>query len=157
MTLHLQGFSFYNGLVDVANFADVNETNAIVLFDGVCNLCNGIVQFVLKRDKNSYFKFCSLQSETAKRLLDQHPHINAVGFDSIVLIESDKIYVKSDAGLRILKRLGGWWKLVEVFYLFPKFIRDRVYNFIAHNRYKWFGKQDQCMVPTKEYANRFIS
>lgn len=136
----------------------MKEVNhGIILFDGVCNLCNGLVQFIIKHDKQAYFKFGSLQSGTAKRLLDQHPHIYVVGFDSIVLIESAKIYVKSDAGLLIFKRLGGWWKLVDIFYVVPKFIRDGVYDFIARNRYKWFGKEDKCMVPTKEYADRFIS
>ncbi|WP_408007853.1 thiol-disulfide oxidoreductase DCC family protein [Pseudalkalibacillus sp. A8] len=126
----------------------------ILLFDGECNLCNGIVQFVIKRDPSAQFKFAALQSETGQKLLKQYnlpPR-----FDSFVLIENDKAYQKSSAGLKVARHLNGGWHLFTIFKIIPTPIRDVVYNFIARNRYKWFGKRDSCMMPTPDIKSRFL-
>jgi predicted DCC family thiol-disulfide oxidoreductase YuxK len=127
---------------------------AIILFDGVCNLCNHIVQFVIKRDKHAYFKFASLQSETGQTLLEKFKVDPET--DSIVLIEQDECYMKSSAALRVSKKLAGVWKAFFIFIIVPPVIRDKVYDLIARNRYKWFGKRDSCMLPSPEMKKRFI-
>ena len=127
----------------------------IILFDGVCNLCNSSVQFVIKRDKNSVFRYAALQEEVASRELTKRnepiPEI-----DSVILIDGDKVYYRSDAALRIAKHLSGAWPLTQVFWIVPRFIRDAVYNFVGRNRYKWFGKKDSCRMPTPEERARFL-
>mgnify|MGYP001272979165 CR=1 FL=1 len=124
----------------------------IILFDGVCNLCNGAVQFVIKRDKQEQFMFGSLQGQAGQAYLRRF----GLDFTSFVLIEDDKAYTRSTAALRTAKHLGGLWKLLYVFIIVPRFIRDAVYNRIAGNRYKWFGKKDACMVPTPALRARFL-
>ncbi len=127
--------------------------HATVLFDGVCNLCNASVNFVIDRDKRSYFKFAPLQSEAAKALGE-----TVTGDpDSIVLIENGKRHDKSGAALRIARRLNGAWPLLFLFIIVPPFIRDSVYRYIARNRYKWFGKADACRMPTPELKARFLA
>ncbi len=133
----------------------MSETHQIILFDGVCNLCNGAVQFIIKRDKKDIFRFASLQSETGQRLLKQH-NINAASIYTIVLISDEKAYIKSSAALRIARHLSGIWKLAYYYKVIPEFIRDAVYDFIARNRYNWFGKKDQCMIPTAELKKKFL-
>ncbi|WP_113928559.1 thiol-disulfide oxidoreductase DCC family protein [Bacillus sp. P14.5] len=127
---------------------------AVILFDGVCNLCNNTVQFIIKRDDRAYFKFASLQSDAGKVVIEKY-QINPK-IDSIILIEQNKFYVKSEAALRVSKNLGGFWKVFFVFMVIPKKIRDKVYDFIAQNRYKWFGKRDSCMLPSSEMKKRFL-
>ncbi|MGF2615938.1 thiol-disulfide oxidoreductase DCC family protein [Rossellomorea vietnamensis] len=127
---------------------------AVILFDGVCNLCNNTVQFIIKRDDRAYFKFASLQSDAGKVVIEKF-QINPK-IDSIILIEQNKFYVKSEAALRVSKNLGGFWKVFFVFMVIPKKIRDKVYDFIAQNRYKWFGKRDSCMLPSSEMKKRFL-
>jgi predicted DCC family thiol-disulfide oxidoreductase YuxK len=127
----------------------------LILFDGVCNLCNSSVQFVIKRDKHHKFKFASLQSDVAKQILLQF-HQNNSDLNSIILIGNNKLYEKSSAILRIFKILGGIYSVLYVFIIVPKPIRDWIYNYIAKNRYKWYGKKDSCMIPTKELKNKFI-
>lgn len=129
--------------------------NPIVFFDGVCNLCNRSVQFIIKRDRKKKFLFASLQGQKGQEILKRF-HLPADDFNSFILFENDKIYTRSTAALRMLKLLGGGWKLLYVFILVPKFIRDAVYNRIAKNRYKWFGKREECMIPTPELKNRFL-
>ena len=131
------------------------ETQALILFDGVCNLCNGFVQFVIARDKHGYFKFTSLQSEAA-RLYLQKCGIPANALASVVLYEDGKCYTQSTAALRVLKKLSGGWPAMFGLIIVPKFIRDLVYNFIANNRYRWFGKQESCWLPTPELKSRFL-
>ncbi|MGM8214271.1 thiol-disulfide oxidoreductase DCC family protein [Bacillaceae bacterium W0354] len=111
----------------------------IVLFDGVCNLCNNVVQFLINRDPKDQFRFASLQSDIAEELLQKHNQ--EVSLNSFVLIKNDKVYTKSTAALHICKNLPGWWKCLFIFIIIPKFIRDPLYNLIANNRYKWFGKK----------------
>lgn len=127
----------------------------IILFDGVCNLCNNTVQFILKRDKKEQFRFGSLQGNAGQQLL-QRFHLPTTDFGSFVLVEGDRFYTRSTAVLRMLKRLGGGWSLLYSFIIVPKFIRDGVYNLVARNRYKWFGKREECMVPKPELKARFL-
>ena len=129
--------------------------NEVILFDGVCNLCNFFVQFVIERDKNNIFKFASLQSDYSKKLLNRFGTDNSK-IDSVILYSGDRIFTESTAALKILKQLGGGWQLMYVFIILPKFMRDAVYRLIARNRYKWFGKKDSCMLPTPELKNKFI-
>lgn len=128
----------------------------IILFDGVCNLCNGTVQFIIKRDKKNQFHFASLQSESGQHLLAKY-NLPLNDYNSFVLIEDDKVYTRSLAALRVAKKLKGLWPFLYGFIIVPKFIRDGIYKWIAKNRYKWFGKQDSCMVPTYELRARFLN
>jgi|TARA_B110000908_G_C10266295_1_gene464303 predicted DCC family thiol-disulfide oxidoreductase YuxK len=127
----------------------------LVLFDGVCNLCNSSVQYVIKHDRYNKFKFASLQSDAAKEILLQFNENNS-DLNSIILIDNNKIFKKSLAVLRLLKILGGVYTLLYIFIIIPKPLRDWVYDYIAKNRYKWYGKKDSCMIPTKELKNKFI-
>ena len=133
----------------------IKENNSIILFDGVCNLCNNSVQFIIKRDKKKRFLFTSLQSDAARDILLQFQLKNSE-MDSIIFIENGKIYQKSNAILKIVKHLNGIWKISYGFIIIPKFIRDYVYIIIAKNRYRWFGKREVCMIPTKELQMRFL-
>ena len=130
-------------------------THSIILFDGVCNLCNGAVNFVIKRDPGNVFKFTPLQEKQGVLLLKKHA-IDAQKLDSIVLVENKKVYTKSSAALRIARKLSGLWPLFFVLLIIPRFIRDGVYDFIAKNRYKWFGKKEQCMIPTPGLREKFL-
>ena len=132
-----------------------NQTHKIILFDGVCNLCNGSVQFVIKRDKNRVFRYAALQSAIAQEELKTRNE-PLPDIESVILIDGDKVYYRSDAAIRIAKHLGAAWPLMQVFLIVPRFIRDAVYNFIGKNRYKWFGKQESCMIPTPELKNLFL-
>lgn len=128
----------------------------IILFDGVCNLCNSTVQFVIKNDTKNHFLFASLQSEFGQTFLKNH-HLNETDFDSIILVEGNKYYMKSDAALRICKKLNFPLKTLTGFLILPKKLRDFGYDLIAKNRYKWFGKQESCWLPTQELKNKFLS
>ncbi len=127
----------------------------IVLFDGVCNLCSSSVQFILKRDTKNQFLFGSLQGETGQAYLKKF-NLPADAFNSFMLVEDDALYTRSTAALRMVKHLGGTWSLLYAFIIVPKFIRDGVYNFIAKNRYKWFGKKEACWVPTPDLNAKFL-
>jgi len=127
----------------------------IVLFDGVCNLCSKSVQFILKRDKKNQFLFGSLQGAYGQEMLKKY-QLPANEFNSFMLIEGDKLYTKSSGALRMLKHLGGWWRLLYVFIIVPKFIRDGIYNWISKNRYKWYGKMNECWLPKPEWKARFL-
>jgi predicted DCC family thiol-disulfide oxidoreductase YuxK len=127
----------------------------IVLFDGVCNLCNGLVRFLIKRDREAIFKFTSLQSEVGQQWLIKFG-LAKNEFESFVLIRGDKYYVKSDAALKMLVQLGGFWKTFYVFKLIPRPVRDFIYDRIAKSRYRIFGRRDVCMIPTPELQERFL-
>lgn len=131
------------------------DSQSIVLFDGVCNLCNGAVTFLIRNDKNDRFRFAALQSEMGVDLTTKYG-IDTQEVDSIVLIENDKAYVRSDAALRIAKRMSGAYPLLYVFVIIPRFLRDPIYKWVARNRYRWFGKKDQCMIPTPELKAKFL-
>jgi len=130
------------------------DPKPIVLFDGVCNLCSGSVQFILKRDKKNVFQFASLQSNPGQELLKKF-NLPADTFNSFVLVEGENIYTRSTAALRIARNLNGW-KWLYAFRIVPKFIRDAIYNLIAKNRYRWFGKKDECWIPTPELRAKFL-
>ena len=127
----------------------------IVLFDGVCNLCNGAVQFIIKRDKDEQFLFASLQSNFGKDQL-RKSGLDPLSLQSILVIEGDSVFQRSDAALKIASHLDGVWSYFAVLRFVPKIIRDGVYNFIARYRYSIFGKQDSCMIPTAELKARFV-
>lgn len=133
----------------------IQNNSVVVLFDGVCNLCNGSVQFLIKRDTNRIFKFASLQSDYGQHQLTKFG-LPLDGFHSIVVVHNDKIYQQSDAVLVALKNLGGVWGLFYYSKIVPRFLRDAVYSFVARNRYRFFGKKDQCMIPTPELKDRFL-
>lgn len=129
------------------------DNKKIVLFDGVCNLCNGIVQFIIKHDKADRFRFAALQSDIGMQYLKKY-QLSGVK-DSIVLIEKERSYSKSAAALRIFRALKGY-KWMSIFMLVPAWIRDFGYDVVANNRYKWFGKRDSCMTPTAELKAKFL-
>ncbi|MFM7359083.1 MAG: thiol-disulfide oxidoreductase DCC family protein [Sediminibacterium sp.] len=131
-----------------------NLKRRIVFFDGVCNLCQRSVQFILPRDPKGLFLFASLQENLASQLIpNSMSSVDEQG--SIILWEEGKISYRSTAVLRIVRKLSGWWPLLYVFILVPPFIRDAVYDWVAKNRYRWWGKTDSCMVPRQEWLNRF--
>lgn len=126
----------------------------IILFDGVCNLCNSSVLFIIKRDKNATFLFAPLQSTTGLELMRKYNIPEE--FNSFILIEKEKYYKKSTAALRVAKKLSGLWPVMYGFIIVPAFIRDAVYDFVGKNRYKWFGQRNECMMPTPELQSRFL-
>jgi predicted DCC family thiol-disulfide oxidoreductase YuxK len=127
----------------------------IILFDGVCNLCNSAVQFVIKHDPDSKFLFTSLQSDSGQKLLKEFG-IPLDNFNSFILLQNNTAYTQSTAALKTVKQLSGGWKLLYGFMIVPAFIRNAVYKLIANNRYKWFGKQEACMIPTPALQARFL-
>ena len=130
-------------------------THPTLLFDGVCNLCNGSVQFILKRDKSGRFRFASLQSDAGRRLMTGHG-LDPDALSSVVLIEDGRAYQESTAALRIARHLPGAWKLLRIFTVIPRPLRDAAYRLIARNRYRWFGKTEACWLPTPELRARFL-
>lgn len=130
------------------------EGKGLILFDGYCNFCNGAVQFVIKRDPKEHFYFSSLSWPPAESLLQEYPEFGEV--DSILLFENGELYHKSTAALKIAGRLSGPWPIMKIFFIVPRFLRDPIYDFIARNRYRWFGKKDTCMMPEKEVGHLFI-
>jgi predicted DCC family thiol-disulfide oxidoreductase YuxK len=127
----------------------------VLLFDGECNLCNGAVRFVIKRDPDAVFRFASLQSDAGQAILERHD-LPKEDFDTMVYLEGDKVWTNSTAALRIVRQLGGIWGLAYAFIVIPRPVRDAVYGVIVRNRYRWFGKRDECMVPTPELRARFL-
>jgi predicted DCC family thiol-disulfide oxidoreductase YuxK len=136
-------------------FAIAMHPKPIILFDGICNLCNGAVQFVIRHDPGEIFLFASLQSEAGQQLLKQY-NLPATDFGSFTLVQDNKVYTKSTGALKVAKQIKGAWSSLSVFIIVPKFIRDAVYTWIAKNRYRWFGKKDSCMIPTPELKGRFL-
>jgi predicted DCC family thiol-disulfide oxidoreductase YuxK len=130
--------------------------SAIILFDGVCNFCNGSVNFIIERDPEKYFKFAPLQSEVGEKLLRENG-VDKIETDSVVLIEDGKVYTHTTAALRIAKRLSGYWSWFYGFTVVPSFIRDIFYRLFARYRYKMFGKQEACMLPSPEVRARFLA
>ncbi|MCH7525609.1 MAG: DUF393 domain-containing protein [Bacteroidetes bacterium] len=128
----------------------------LILFDGICNLCNASVLYVIKRDKNNVFMFATLQSDIGKQIIQQY-HLDASKTDSILLYSETKgLFIKSSAALHIAKYLGFPNNLMSIFFIIPPFFRNWVYDYIAKNRYKWYGKKEQCMVPTPELMSKFL-
>ena len=129
--------------------------NRLVLFDGVCNFCNFWIKFALKRDKQGKLKFGSLQGDIAQQVLP-HYNIDPAILTSVIFIEDGIAYRESTAALKVCRHLDGGWKLLYILIIIPAFIRDGIYKWVGKNRYKWFGKQESCMLPTAEQRMRFV-
>ena len=133
------------------------KNKKIILFDGMCNLCNSSVLKVIRYDTKSNFVFCALQSEIGQEII-RDLKIDLLKMDSIILYESPNNYTyKSTAVLKIMNTFGGWWNLTQICWIVPPFLRNLIYDFIARNRYKWFGKKDRCMCPTPALEKRFLT
>ncbi|MFT5736775.1 MAG: putative DCC family thiol-disulfide oxidoreductase YuxK [Maribacter sp.] len=134
----------------------MEKDKKIILFDGVCNLCNGFIQFVIKRDKKDVFRYASLQSNIGQQLVSERG-IDTKALDSVILIEPGMAYyIKSDAALQIGNQLKGYSSFSRILYLIPCSLRDTIYDIIARYRYVWFGKKDACMIPTPELKAKFL-
>ncbi len=143
---------YYHDLI----MPDVNQLqHPVILFDGVCNLCSSIVQFVLKRDRKDTFRFASLQSDFGNSILQKF-NLPDDTFNSFIVYKNGKIYTKSTGGLLVAKQLSGAWPMLYIFIIVPSFIRNSVYNIIARNRYKWFGKKEACWVPSPALRIKFL-
>ncbi len=128
----------------------------IILFDGLCNLCATSVQFIIKRDKKDIFRFVSLQSDLGQELLQQLP-ISKQKIDSIILYESNKAYYyKSEAVFEIVKSIGGFFYCLLIFKWLPTAVTNTIYDYIARNRYRWWGKKESCLVPSQELQSKFL-
>lgn len=135
---------------------ELPKNKQLILFDGVCNLCNSTVQYVIKHDKKDIFRFAALQSEIGQKLIDQFG-IDTIKTDSILLYsEASGLSMKSTAALKISKSLGFPFTILQLFLIIPAFLRNWVYDFIAKNRYKWYGKRNECIIPTPELKSKFI-
>jgi len=133
-----------------------NKNNhKVILFDGVCNLCNSTVTYVIKRDKKDVFRFAALQDSAGQVLIKKHG-IDTSKVDSILFVDGDKIYAKSTAALKIAKNMNGLYPLLYGFMIVPNFIRNWVYDYVASNRYRWYGKKESCMIPTPELKRKFL-
>lgn len=129
---------------------------SVLLFDGVCNLCNTSVKWVLLRDKKGEFKFAAIQSEAGQSLLKSFGLENQP-LESVILLSGRQAYIKSDAAIKVASKLGGIWTIALVFRLVPRPVRDAIYDWVAKNRYRWFGKQEQCLLPQPEWKDRFLN
>jgi predicted DCC family thiol-disulfide oxidoreductase YuxK len=131
------------------------SNSPIILFDGICNLCEWWVQFIIKRDIRALFRFAPLQSQTPQRLMAQYG-LCPGSLRTMALIDGGSVFTKSDAALRIASYLPGMWSLLGVLYIIPRFLRNWAYDLVVKNRYRWFGKHDACMVPTADILHRFL-
>ncbi|WP_010495791.1 thiol-disulfide oxidoreductase DCC family protein [Paenibacillus elgii] len=131
------------------------ERHPLVFYDGVCGFCQRVVQFIIPRDRSAVFRFVAIQSETGSRLLRRHG-LDPAELNTFVLLEQGRVYTRSTAGLRVLRRLDGAWPLLYAFIVVPRPLRDVVYRWIAANRYRFFGKSDSCMLPPPEVRERFL-
>nr|WP_136153102.1 thiol-disulfide oxidoreductase DCC family protein [Flavobacterium sangjuense] len=137
--------------------SDLPKDKKIILFDGVCNLCDSSVQFVIKHDKKDVFRFVQLQSELGVKIIS-HLNIDSSKVDSTILYEPGKAYYyKSDVAFKILKEINSIHRCLLVFSIFPKAVLNFIYDYVAKNRYKWFGKKESCMIPTSELQSKFLA
>lgn len=127
------------------------EKHPVVFYDGVCGLCDRSIQFIIQRDRQRVFRYAALQSDIARKTLGQ-----SITFDSFILFENGVAYDRSTAALKVLKKLGGLWSLLYIFIIIPPIIRNAVYDFVARNRYEWFGKFESCKIPTPEQRSLFL-
>ncbi|MCP9236805.1 thiol-disulfide oxidoreductase DCC family protein [Lewinella sp. JB7] len=134
----------------------MDTSHPILFFDGVCNLCNGAVQFILKHDRRGVLRFASLQSDTAAELLPRYG-VDPKQLNSVVLYENGRVYTHSDSVLRTLKHMGGPWAYLSYLGIVPRSLRDIVYDVVGHNRYALFGKRENCMLPRPEWRSRFLT
>lgn len=133
----------------------MDEKRHIILFDGICTLCNRHVQTIIGKDRKGIFKFAALQSAVGNKLVKEL-NLPENNFKTLIYIKNDRYFLRSDAFLEVVKTLGGSWQVLYTFKIVPKFIRDGIYNIVAQNRYKWFGKEEKCLVPTPELKSRFL-
>ncbi|NVJ86264.1 MAG: DUF393 domain-containing protein [Algoriphagus sp.] len=134
----------------------MNESKSVIFFDGVCNLCNRSIDFILQRDKKNQFLVGALQDEFSKKVLSNYS-VKPDYLDSLVLLEKGKIFYRSTAALKIAKQLSGLWPLFYGFVVLPSWLRDPIYDWIGRNRYRWFGKKSTCRIPTPEERAKFLS
>ena len=127
----------------------------VIFFDGICNYCNKVISFIIRKDKKKIFRFAALQSNAGQRTLQQL-NLATDKFESFILLDKGKVYQKSSAVLRLYNKLPWYWKWTQLFWIFPVFIRDYFYNIIARNRYLWFGKRNNCMIPAQGVKERFL-
>lgn len=132
-----------------------HDHDTIVLFDGVCNLCNGFVRFIILRDPHGKIRFASLQSDFGQRIL-QELGLPADALNSVIVVEGGRYYQKSTAALKIARKLHGFWPALSAFLLVPRFMRDPLYDWLARNRYRWFGTTEACLYPRPEWKQRFF-
>jgi predicted DCC family thiol-disulfide oxidoreductase YuxK len=132
------------------------EEKILVMFDGVCNLCNGLIIFLIPRDPKGVFVFTPLQSEPAKKILKENTILDPNQLESVVVIVNGRVYQKSKAVIQIFRRLSFPWKILVAGDLLPQSITDCIYDFVGKNRYKWFGRKDKCMLPTPDLLSRFL-
>jgi predicted DCC family thiol-disulfide oxidoreductase YuxK len=133
----------------------MDKQQSILLFDGVCNLCHHAVQFIIPRDRKGQIRFASLQSDAGRRILENF-QLPTTFLESLVFIDNGQLYIKSTAALRIARKLRGAWPLLYLFILIPRVIRDPLYDWVARNRYRWFGQREACLLPTPELRKRFL-
>lgn len=148
-------FSTFKRSIVLNSIESSLKNNWVVLFDGICNLCSDSVQLIIKNDPNEQFVFAQLQSNEAGSYINMKDS-NLKNIDSILLVTPKKIYTKSSAALKIASKLKGLYPLLYIFFILPKFIRDPFYDFIAKNRYRWFGKKEACWIPTPELKKKFL-
>jgi predicted DCC family thiol-disulfide oxidoreductase YuxK len=133
---------------------DSEIPSSIVFFDGVCNLCNGFVDFLIRQDRHRHLRYASLQGETARKILGPE---TANQLASVTFYENGKTWSESDAVIKILSRLGALWFFTQTFWIVPKFLRDPIYRFVARNRYRWFGKRETCRLPSPDERKLFLN
>jgi predicted DCC family thiol-disulfide oxidoreductase YuxK len=143
------------GTTAEVDLAAVLDEGPVLFFDGVCNLCNGAVQFVVDHDLHGRIRFASLQSDVGEAVLDRLD-LPRDDLETVVLVEGNRAYTKSAAAIRACELLGGVYRLASVGWVVPRGVRDRLYDIVAEHRYRWFGRKDQCMVPTPELRSRFV-
>ena len=131
------------------------ENTKVILFDGICNLCNNAIKFIIKNDKKNIFQFATLQGEYGIKIQNKY-ELDSKEIDSIILVDGDKVFTRSSAALRIAKDLRAPYFIFYIFIVIPAFIRNFIYDLIAKNRYKWFGKTESCMVPSNELKSKFF-
>jgi predicted DCC family thiol-disulfide oxidoreductase YuxK len=127
----------------------------LILFDGVCNLCSALVQFVIRHDRATKFRFAAIQSEIGRAIFQSHG-LDPADLQTFVFIADERIFLRSDAAIEVLERFGGAWRICKIFRFVPRALRNAIYSFIARNRYRWFGRKEVCMVPTTEIKERFL-
>ena len=127
----------------------------LILFDGVCNLCSALVQFVIRHDPAGKFRFAAIQSEIGGEIFQSHG-LDPADLQTFVFAAEGKMFLRSDAAIEVVSRFGGAWRIFRIFQFVPKVLRDSIYSFIARNRYRWFGRKEVCMVPTAEIKERFL-
>jgi len=133
----------------------IRKDHPIILFDGVCNLCSGIVLFTIRKDPQGIFKYAPLQSEVGQSLLKQF-NLPMDDYHSFILIEGNRYYRKSTAALRVARRINGLWSILYASIVVPRLIRDFIYDIVVKNRYRWFGKKEECLIPTPDIKSRFL-